>query len=153
MATIVLDASVMVALYVEEPLSTAARAALVRCDEAGDDLHAPELLLIECANALWKRVGRGELGREEAMSAINQLSILDDLECHPLDGQLVGAALSLAIAHSLTAYDALYAALAVQLGAAVLSGDARFVEQAAKAGLPVVAVAAGQRGGSPRASA
>jgi len=140
-AAIVVDASVMVALYVEEPLSAPARAALLRAREAGDDLHAPDLLLIECANAFWKRVGRGELDRDSAMTAITELSSLEDLDCHPLDGQLVPPALSLAIAHSLTAYDAAYAALAVQLGGTVLSGDRRFVERASRAGLPVVAIA------------
>ncbi|HEY8816601.1 MAG TPA: type II toxin-antitoxin system VapC family toxin [Candidatus Dormibacteraeota bacterium] len=140
MAAIVVDASVMVALYIEEPLSVPARAALLRSREAGDDLHAPDLLLIECANAFWKRVGRGELDRDSAMAAITALSTLEDLDQHPLDGKLVPPALSLAIAHSLTAYDAAYAALAVQLGGTVLSGDGRFVERASQAGLPVVAV-------------
>ena len=140
MAAIVVDASVMVALYVEEPLSVPARAALLYSREAGDDLHAPDLLLIECANAFWKRVGRGELDRDSAMTAITALWTLEDLDRHPMDGQLVPPALSLAIAHSLTAYDAAYAALAVQLGGTVLSGDGRFVERASQAGLPVVAV-------------
>jgi predicted nucleic acid-binding protein len=140
MAAIVVDASVMVALYVDEPLSAPAQAALRRTREAGDDLHAPDLLLIECANALRKRVGRGELDRDSAMTAITELSMLEDLDRHPMDGQLVPPALSLAIAHSLTAYDAAYAALAVQLGGTVVSGDGRFVDRASQAGLPVVAV-------------
>lgn len=140
MAAIVVDASVMVALYVEEPLSTPARSALLRAREAGDDLHAPDLILIECANAFWKRVGRGELDRDSAMTAIGALASLEDLDCHPLDAQLAPPALSLAIAHSLTAYDAAYAALAVQLGGTVISGDKRFVERASEAGLPVVPI-------------
>lgn len=97
--------------------------------------------MIECANALWKRVGRNELDRESAMAAINTISTLEELEWHPLDEQLVPPALSLAIAHSLTAYDAAYAALAVQLGGTVVSGDKRFVERASQAGLPVRAAA------------
>ena len=142
MAAIVVDASVMVALYVDEPLSEPARAALLRSREAGDDLHAPDLLLVECANALWKRVRRDELDRDSAMTAIGALSTVEDLERHPMDDRLVPPALSLAIAHSLTAYDAAYAALAVQLGGSVISGDTRFVERASQAGLPVVAAAA-----------
>jgi predicted nucleic acid-binding protein len=142
MAAVVVDASVMVALYVDEPLSAPARAALLRSREAGDDLHAPDLLLIECANALWKRVDRGELDRDSAMAAIAALSTLEDLDRHPLDERLVPPALSLAIAHSLTTYDAAYAALAVQLGGKVISADSRFVERASRAGLPVAAVAA-----------
>jgi predicted nucleic acid-binding protein len=139
-AAIVVDASVMAALYVEEPLSAPARDALLRAREAGDDLHAPDLLLIECANAFWKRVGRGELDRASAMTAIGALSNLEDLDRHPMDGHLTPAALSLAITHSLTAYDAVYAALAVQLGGTAISGDRRFVKRASEAGLPVVAV-------------
>lgn len=133
----------MVALYVDEPLSLPARSALVRAREADDQLHAPDLLLIECANAFWKRVGRGELDRIAAMTAITALSNLEELDRHPLDRHLVPAALSLATAHSLTAYDAAYAALAVQLGGAVISGDSRFVRRASEAGLPVVGVSGG----------
>lgn len=140
MAAIVVDASVMVALYLEEPLSVPARAALLRSQEAGDDLHAPDLLLVECANAFWMRVSRDELDRDSAITAITALSRLEDLDRHPMDGQLVPPALSLAIAHSLTTYDAAYIALAVQLGGTVLSGDGRLVERASQAGLPVVAV-------------
>lgn len=133
----------MVALYVDEPLSAPARAALLRCREAGDNLHAPDLLLVECANALWKRVRRDELDRDSAMTAISDISNFEDLIRHPLDAQLVPPALSLAIAHSLTAYDAAYAALALQLGGKVITGDNRFVERASQAGLPVAAVSAG----------
>lgn len=133
----------MIALYVDEPLSAPARAALLRHREAGDDLHAPDLILVECANAFWKRVGRGELDRDSAMKAITDLSNLRDLDRHPLDAQLVPPALSLAIAHSLTAYDAAYAALALQLGGTVITGDNRFLERASQAGLPVTTVTAG----------
>lgn len=142
MSTVVVDASVIVALYVDEPLSAAARAALLRCREAGDDLHAPDLILVECANALWKRVRRDELDRDSAMKAITDFSNLEDLDRHPLDAQLLPPALSLAIAHTLTAYDAVYAALAIQLGGTVITGDSRFVERASQAGLPVTAVTA-----------
>jgi predicted nucleic acid-binding protein len=138
MGAVVIDASVMAALYVDEPSSELARAALRRARGADDDLHAPDLLLIECASALWKRVRRGELDHASAITAINELSALEDLHRHRLDERLVAPALSLALAHSLTAYDAAYAALAVQLGGVVLSGDRRFVELGSRAGLPVV---------------
>jgi predicted nucleic acid-binding protein len=141
-STIVVDASVMVALYVEEALSAPARAALLQCREAGDDLHAPDLLLVECATAFWKRVNRGELDRDSAMKAIGDLSNFEDLDRHPLDAKFVPPALSLALAHSLTVYDAAYAALAVQLGGTVITGDNRFIERGSQAGLPVIAVSA-----------
>lgn len=140
MAAVVVDASVMVALYLDEPLSEKARSAVRRCVLAGDDLHAPDLLLVECANAFWKRVGRGEFEQDAAMTAISQLSMLEDLNRHRLESPILPSALSLAMAHSLTAYDATYAALAVQLGGKVISGDRRFVERASAAGLPVVSI-------------
>jgi predicted nucleic acid-binding protein len=141
MAALVIDASVVVALYVEEPLSEAARSVLTHSRNEGAELHAPDLLLIECANAFWKRVRRDELDRESAMTAIAALSRLEELKLHPMDERLVPPALSLAIAHSLTAYDAAYAALAIQLGGFVVSGDRRFVEQGVEQGLPVVKAA------------
>ncbi len=51
-AAFVLDASVVAALYVEEPLSEDARAMLERLATAGASLHSPELLLYEVANVL-----------------------------------------------------------------------------------------------------
>jgi predicted nucleic acid-binding protein len=143
-AAIVVDASVIVALYLDEPLSAPAREALLRVRDSDDDLHAPDLILVECANAFWKRVGRGELDRDSAMTAISSVSTLEGLERHPLDEHLVPPALSLAITHSLTAYDAAYAALAVQLGGTVISGDKRFVDRASQAGLPVTSVTSGR---------
>lgn len=127
------------ALFVDEPLLASARASLLRSREAGDELHAPDLLLAECANTLWKRVARGELDRDSAITAIDALAGLGDLERHPLNGHLVASALSLAIAHTLTVYDAIYAALAIQLGGTVITGDKRFIEHATGAGLPVKA--------------
>lgn len=140
MAAVVVDASVMAALYLDEPLSEKARSAVRRSLRAGDDLHAPDLLLVECANAFWKRVSRSEFEQDAAMTAISQLSTLEDLNLHRLGSPLLPSALSLATAHSLTAYDATYAALAVQLGGRVISGDRRFVERATAAGLPVVSI-------------
>ena len=142
MSAIVVDASVVAALFLDDPFSKAAQATLARTQANDDDLHAPDLLLIECANAFWKRVHRGELDRASAMTAMGELARLEGLELHPMNHHLVPPALSIAIAHSITAYDAAYAALAVQLGGFVITADARFVERAAEAGLPVVAVKA-----------
>ena len=140
MGPVVLDASVIAALYVEEPLSEAAQAVLFEARVNGTELHAPDLLLVECANALWKRVRRDELSAGSAMAAINDLARLADLRIHPIDARLIPPALSLAMAHGLTAYDAVYVALAVAIGGTVVSGDQRLVAKARERGLPVAAV-------------
>jgi predicted nucleic acid-binding protein len=48
---LVVDASVVVPCFVPERFSAAARGWIV----AADVLLAPELLSLECANALWKK--------------------------------------------------------------------------------------------------
>ena len=53
------DASVVIKWFVTEPLCEEARQLL------GDrlDLHAPDILLAEFANIIWKKVRRGEISR------------------------------------------------------------------------------------------
>lgn len=123
-------------------MSLAARDEIVRLRESGAEVHAPDLLLIECANALWKRVRRGELDRDSAMTAIEALAEVDDVAFHPMDAELVPAALSLATAHSLTAYDATYGVLAQRLGGTLLTGDRHLAERAGSAGIPVTFLSA-----------
>jgi predicted nucleic acid-binding protein len=66
--TLVIDASIAVKWVVEED-STAE--ALVLRQKA--KLIAPELLIAECANILWKKVQRGELLKNEALLAARLL--------------------------------------------------------------------------------
>lgn len=135
MGPLVVDASVMAALYLEEAGTAPAKEALMRAYASNLDLHAPDLLLVETANVMWKRVRRGELDHESAVTAINDLSSLEDLHLHSIGGRLVRRALNVALSHELTAYDALYVALAADLGDGVLlSIDRRLVSRAAEAG-------------------
>jgi predicted nucleic acid-binding protein len=138
-AAYVLDASVIAALYVDDPASAESDALLERLGGQGAELHAPDLLLLEVANVLWKRVRRGELVAADAMTAIVDLSVAA-IRLHPA-GLLVRSALGLALAHGLTAYDAAYVALAARIGGVVVSNDATMRRRAAEAGLPVAAPA------------
>ena len=61
---ITVDASVALKWVIEEPDSDAARKLL-----AEDVLVAPDLLYIECANSLWRKVRRAQLDRDEARAA------------------------------------------------------------------------------------
>jgi predicted nucleic acid-binding protein len=134
-AVYVLDASVLAALYVDDPASAESEALLARLAPGRDEVHAPDFMLIEVANVLWKRVRRGELVAADAMTAIADCSAAA-IRSHPA-GALARPALGLALAHGLTAYDATYVALAAAIGGVVVSNDATLRRRAAEAGLPV----------------
>ena len=65
--SLVIDASVALKWVLDEPGGAEAEALL---DEA---LIAPGLWLIEAANALWKRAGRGEISPDEAAERLQAL--------------------------------------------------------------------------------
>jgi len=134
MAAYVLDASVLAALYVDDPATEQSEAALARVE--GDELHAPDFVVLEVANVLWKRVRREELHAEDAMAAIADLSAAS-IQFHPIGG-LVAQSLGLALAHGFTAYDATYVALATRVGGIVMTNDGGMRQRGIEAGLPVI---------------
>ena len=67
--TLVVDASVALKWFLDEPLREEARQVMLR-DEA---LHAPDLLIAEAANAVWKRMIRGDIDQPQALAIITAL--------------------------------------------------------------------------------
>ncbi|HEU4723547.1 MAG TPA: type II toxin-antitoxin system VapC family toxin [Gemmatimonadaceae bacterium] len=134
MPAYVLDASVLAALYVDDPATKPSEAALQRIEN--DELHAPDFVVLEVANVLWKRVRREELHAEDAMAAIGDLSAAS-IQLHPLSG-LVAQSLALALAHGFTTYDATYVALATRVGGIVVTNDGGMRQRGVEAGLAVV---------------
>ena len=67
--TLVIDASVACKWFFEEPLSTEARALA----ETGEAFSAPDLILVECANAAWRRVSGETVPRAQAEAFISAL--------------------------------------------------------------------------------
>jgi predicted nucleic acid-binding protein len=103
-ADYVIDASVAVKMVIAEPGSAAARRLARR------RLAAPDLLLPECANILWKAARRGELSPPQAQLACAALLALP-LEIVPARALLPAALLrAMTLAHP--AYDCLYLELA-----------------------------------------
>lgn len=90
-------------------------------------LLAPELLVAECANVLWKKVRRNELTAEEARLAAGLLQAAD-VELVPTRGLLVPAT-RLAIELDHPAYDCLYLALAIESGCRFVTADRSFVQK------------------------
>lgn len=118
----VVDASVSIKLFVEEPLSEQAQALFNRlASDPPADLHVPDLFYIECANILWKYSRRFGRSMEDSLS---DLADLGRLTLHVTsNADLMEDALSLAVQTGLTAYDACYAALAHRLELPLVTAD------------------------------
>ncbi len=128
---LVIDASVAIKWVVGEPGSEAA----VRLINEGARLSAPDLLMPECANILWKKTRRGELSRDEAGLAIDLLARAD-VELVP-SRTLAASALALSLDLDHPAYDCVYLALAIQRGDTFVTADSRLVRHVAARGGPV----------------
>lgn len=115
---IVLDASALVELL----LGTArGRAVAARIADPGLGLHAPHLVDVEVAQALRRYALEGDLDAAAAARALDDLRALD-LERHAHEPLLDRV---WELRQNLTAYDAVYVALAEVLDAPLLSCDAR----------------------------
>jgi predicted nucleic acid-binding protein len=118
----VIDASVAIKWVVQET-GTPAALALRKAR-----LSAPDLLIPECANILWKKNKLGQLTREEALLAA-QLLERSDIELAPMRAFLVRAT-TLAIELDHPAYDCIYAAMALERGCPFVTADLRFLRKA-----------------------
>lgn len=125
--TIVIDASVALKWVLAEEGSEDADALL-----EGDDLIAPSLWQLEVANALWRRVIRGELTAFEADERLSAL-LVSPVATIALE-EVVSSAFRLAGELNHPVYDCLYLALAVREETHVVTADRRFL--AAAAGVP-----------------
>jgi predicted nucleic acid-binding protein len=115
---IVLDASALVELL----LNTAAgRTIATRIADPAISLHVPHLADIEVTQALRRYARDGELETADAVSALEELRALD-LERHAHEPLLDRV---WELRRNLSAYDAVYVALAEVLDTVLLTCDAR----------------------------
>lgn len=117
--TLVVDASVACKWFVEEEGSSAA-ARLLNGDET---LLAPDLIVAEVANALWRKRRVGQVSAEQSDEAVAVLPGFFS-ELAPA-ARLAARAFEIACDLDHPVYDCLYLALAEQAGARVVSADAR----------------------------
>lgn len=121
MKPLVIDTSVAAKWFFPEPHSERS----LRLLSGRNALLAPDLIVAEFGNVVWKRCRRGELTADQA-AAIVQDFLRMPLEITPA-GPLVGTALDLAITSGRTVYDCLYLALAIDRDCRLVTGDERFV--------------------------
>lgn len=125
--SVVVDASLLAVLALNDPRAPLVEAKLRQWAEAGETLHAPFLMPYEAANALVRTVAAGTLSLnavEEAWAVIAGVEV----ELHPLGSgpQVVGIARQLA-RHS--AYDAAYIVLTQALRAELWTFDGPLAQQ------------------------
>jgi predicted nucleic acid-binding protein len=118
----VVDASVGIKLFVDEPLSEQAH--LLFGGLIGDPpyiLYVPDLFYIECANILWKYVRRYGCSLEDSQKDLADLKNLELRVASTID--LMEDALTLAAQTDLTTHDACYAVLADRLELPLVTAD------------------------------
>ena len=122
MNTVVIDASIAIKWVIEEDgtapaLMLGQRARII----------APELLVAECANILWKKVRLNELSEDEARLAARLL------QAAPIEfattRSLLEPATRIAIELDHPAYDCLYLALAIERDCRFATADERFLRK------------------------
>lgn len=124
MSDLVIDASVAIKWVIEEKGTTQALALRRQA------LVAPDLLVAECANILWKKVCRNELSEQEAVFAAGLLARADIelVAMRPYLETVVG----LAVALDHPAYDCFYIALAEAEGLRLVTADSALVRKASE---------------------
>jgi len=112
----VLDASIITRWFLGEEQDVQVRGARALRSEAkvgALQFHAPELMIVEVANALWKQVRFAGLTPDDAQRSIRDLLSID-MVLHRHAESIAGA-LTYAIAYGISAYDASYVFLAKQV--------------------------------------
>ena len=118
MSLYVVDANVAVKLYVPEVHSDKA----VRFFADGHDLLAPDLMLAEIGNIIWKKAALlGELTEWEAKTIVDAASELP-IEYYSANS-LLAEALQIALATKRAFYDSLYVAMAAAQGCELITDD------------------------------
>ncbi|MBV8443947.1 MAG: type II toxin-antitoxin system VapC family toxin [Hyphomicrobiales bacterium] len=118
--TLVVGASVAVKWLVDE-LDHEAAQRLLDTDER---LVAPDFLIVEAGNVLWRKVRRGELVAEQAITGVRELPTYFELLGR--SAPFVPRAVAIAAQINHPVYDRLYLACAEQFEAPLVTADAQF---------------------------
>lgn len=121
MADTVVDSSVVVKWILPEPDSGKAQQLLVDASGSGDRLIVLDLAFAEVANAIWKREHRKLLTPDEARRSLSAL-LAAPVQIEP-SLRLLPAAYEIASKYDRSVYDALFVALARDLGVRGVTAD------------------------------
>ena len=127
---LVIDANVLIKLYVPEVFSQRADSLFRDAENRRIDLIAPDLIYPEAGNILWKKQRLKELSRpdvEEITGAILSLPFVVE----PVK-LLLPLAVDIAIGYNITVYDAAYVALATVYKTRLVTADKKLVDNLSK---------------------
>lgn len=121
-AVLVLDTSVVVKWFLDEPHADAARRIQAACRAGTVQPVVPDLLYAECGNTVWKRVARGDLPPRDAADLLEALLAL------PLavvrTAEVLPLAYRLAVEYRRAVYDAVFLAAAQAVDGPLVTADA-----------------------------
>lgn len=118
--TVVVDASVAIKWFIQEPLRNKARHLI----QSGELLSAPDFLFVELANVVWKLALRRDLERRQAEAIISSVGNMFLFTLS--SGALRERALEIALTLRHPVYDCFYLACAESLEAELVTADSRF---------------------------
>ena len=117
---VVVDSSVVVKWYVNEDHTLEAE----RLIDSSLELHAPELLLAEFGNIIWKKLRNQDIDEQLANFAIESIAKLTIvLHSHP---KLIRSAYTMAVETGTSVYDWIYLSLALSLSCKFVTADRKF---------------------------
>jgi len=126
--TVVVDASVALKWFVREELSDEA----FRLLHSGEELVAPELIVVEVTNIAWKKLVRNQISSGQAATIATGIG-QSDIRLLP-SATFNERALEMAETLNHPVYDCLYLACAESSDAAVITADQRFYRAATNGG-------------------
>ncbi|MGC9106425.1 MAG: type II toxin-antitoxin system VapC family toxin [Thermoprotei archaeon] len=119
----IVDSSAVLSLFFKENFSDFVR----RKVEEADEVRALDLAYYEVANAIRKRVARGEIDETDATKVFEKaVELLSSFETVKVEGVIKGA-FDLALKLGLTVYDAALIAAAMSLNDLVLTVDVKLL--------------------------
>jgi predicted nucleic acid-binding protein len=120
----VVDASVVVKWFLPEASQPAALRLLHHYQEQDIQLFAPALVILEVSNVFCKRVRRGQMSAFSAKEAYRLLNVHAPILVD--DHDLMGEAVTLAVASGQSLYDCLYLALSLRQRCEMITADRKF---------------------------
>lgn len=122
----VVDASVLIKLFIPEILSDKAVEFFSSVDLEDSLLIAPDLIFPEIGNILWKKAKFKELASREIVEIINAIELFP-LKIEP-SKPVFRLAVEIGMNHGITVYDAIYIALARIYDASLATADRKLIE-------------------------
>lgn len=130
---VVVDPSVALKWFVEEPLRPQAR--LLLADK--HELIAPDILIAGVAELAWRKVTRGEISAEQAEPIVRNIALPAFISAFVDSARLRSRAFAIALQCSRPVHECFYAACAEAAVAPLVSTDETFLQTLKTAGIDV----------------